>query len=154
MCAWLLLVITVPSLVARDVHGITASAVLKTLAVLALIALAWEWRSRKMGLRLTSDGIEAIRAVDTVRVRWGDVEGFFLRGFGMWGEQTVHVQRKRALRLMVPRGFGMRLPTIILNGPSSPARRWFGACDLVGGDSTIPQDKLVGFLNAELQRRA
>jgi hypothetical protein len=124
------------------------------LGVFAGIFLLCDWRARKMGLRITDDGLEAVRFVDTVRLRWEDIAGFFTRpaGFGLWGDASIRVRRRRFLGRRVPQGVGMVLPTLLIVGQGNPIGRWFGACDLVGPDMRIPQAEILDYLAGELRK--
>jgi hypothetical protein len=131
-----------------DVHGLPA-----TVAVLGGLYLLCDWRVRKMGLRITDDGLEAIRFVDTVRVRWDEIAGFFTRpaGFGLWGDFTIRVHRKALLGKRIPRGVGMALPTVMIIGQTNPIGRWIGPCDLVGPNQRVAQADIVHYLTTALR---
>jgi hypothetical protein len=151
-CACLLLLITLLRALATSPspRGIPAA-----LGSLGLVALLWEWRARRMGLRITDDGVVAKRVVGSVHVRWGEIASFFARdtGIGLWGVKTIRVQRRQHRGVKVPGWVGMKLPTLAIVSPTSPLWRWLGPCDLVCNGTTIPQDRIVDFLNEQLASR-
>jgi hypothetical protein len=81
---WVLwLMITIPAFVsgAGSAKGYVSWAI-----GTAILAALWRWRASRMGLRVTPEGIEVIRAFDTFKLCWSDVERFFARdaGHGIW----------------------------------------------------------------------
>jgi hypothetical protein len=149
ICGVVLGTITIPGVLA---HGLSVSGLPATAAFLAAVALPWEWRARKMGLRVTDEGIVATRAVDTVHLNWPEIAAFFARDVGVWGDKTIHVQRKRFLGRGVPKGIGLTLPTLMIVSPNNPIGRWAGPCDLLHGERRIPQEQVVAFLTDQLFR--
>jgi hypothetical protein len=149
ICGIVLGTLTIPGVLA---HGLSLSGLPATAAFLAAVALPWEWRARKMGLRITDEGIAATRAVDTVHLKWSEIAAFFARDVGLWGDQTIHVQRKRFPDRRVRDGIGMRLPTLMIVTKNNPIGRWAGPCDLLYGERRIPQKQVVAFLTDQLSR--
>jgi hypothetical protein len=155
LCVSLLALIIVPGTLA-DGWSPSLAAVGWTFGLLCAVVLPWEWRARRMGIRITEDGIIAVRAIDSVHLTWDEIATFFVRpaGLGLWGDGTIRVQRKQFAGRNVPAKIGMALPTIVLLGQSNPIGRWLGPCDLVGEGETVPQERVLAFLNTELARSA
>jgi hypothetical protein len=115
----------------------------------AILAALWRWRASRMGLRVTPDGIEVVRAFDTFKLSWSEVERFFARdaGPGVWGDKTIHVQRRRFVGQRVPDGVGVRIPTLGFVSQRNVIGRRFGPNDLCNGPQRIPQGEKLVFLN-------
>jgi hypothetical protein len=133
--------------------GISAKGLVSWFVLFGLVGLGCEWRARRMGLRITVDGIEAVRPFDTVSLRWEESERFFQRpaAYGLWGDQTFRVQKQRFLGQRVPDGVGMKLPTLGITSQSNPLGRVFGTDDAICGDRRISQDELLASLNLMLE---
>ena len=152
-CAFLLLSIALVRALATTSSPRTLSA---TAGLLALIALLWEARARRMGLTITHEGLVVTRVARSVHLKWGEIESFFTRnaGLGLWDDRTIRVQRSQSLGWKVPVGVGMRLPTLMIFGQTNAISRLFGPCDLICGQQRIPQERVVDFLTEQLAHRS
>jgi len=130
------------------VGGVTATAV-----VWATVILLWEMRARRMGFRVTDDHLVATRAFGTEKVRWTDIDGFFLRKIGLWSDRTIRIQRKKLLGVGAVRGVGRPLPTVLLPARNNPIGRRLGPCDLVCGVGDVPEDQVLEFLQSLLAEK-
>ncbi len=138
-------------LAARDVVWPATTRVvgLCLLAALVVFTAACEWRARKMGLVVTSDGVVLIRALNRTRIRWADIEDFEAIPFGMWGEQRVRVKRHHRFGGAQP-----AVPTLILTPTRSWWTWWFRPARLraAGTLQDDPLDFLRGLLRADTGR--
>jgi hypothetical protein len=146
----LLLVLIVPHAIA---DGVAARGLPATAAVLAIVVASWEWRAGRMGLRIARDGLDLVRAIDTVQLDWSRVAGFFEAdaGFGLWGSKTIRIRPRRKRRL--PQ-WGIGVPTLLSIDRRALLGILGGPCDLVCGETRIPQDQVLAFLAEQHARHA
>jgi hypothetical protein len=121
-------------------RGNPAVTELALIAVCLLIILICEWRLRRMGFRVDPGGIELVRALNTTRVAWGQIECFRAIERGWYGSRYVFVKR-RGVHLDLP------VPTVALLRSAWPLRRPEPGLRWSGGGT----DDSVGFLQRQLE---
>jgi hypothetical protein len=117
--------------------------VLLVVAILSLPIVVCEWRMRKMGLVITDEGIELVRALHRTPVPWDHIDGFVARkvvGLVDYGERKLWVARTRGR--MIP------VPTVVLTPEKSRWRWWFSRPRLKWSGGEIGD--VMGFLYDEL----
>jgi hypothetical protein len=75
--------------------------------LLLLIGLSFpivlgEWRVRRMGFRVSDEGIELVRALNCNRVQWAEIESFVAVGRGFYGNQQIWLRRRGRGKLPLP----------------------------------------------------
>jgi hypothetical protein len=117
--------------------------VLVVVVILALPIALCEWRMRKMGLVITDEGIELVRALSRTPVPWENIDGFIARrvvGLVDYGERKLWVTCTKGR--MIP------VPTIVLTPEKPWWRWWFSRARLKWSGGEIAD--VVGFLYDEL----
>jgi hypothetical protein len=117
--------------------------VLLAVVILSLPIAACEWRMRKMGLVITDEGIELVRALNRTPVPWDHIDGFVARkvvGLVDYGERKLWVTRTRGG--MIP------VPTVVLTPEKTRWRWWFSRARLKSPGGEIRD--VMGFLYDEL----
>jgi hypothetical protein len=108
-----------------------------------------EWRLRKMGFLLKRDCIVLIRALNSTRIPWREIDSFALVAPGGWidyDNRRVGVKRHRN-RLIAP--VTIKLPTVWVS--CRPRGRWvppFGPSGLKWSGGEIAD--VIGLLNDQL----
>jgi hypothetical protein len=100
------------------------------LLVLACIAVPWEMRSRRMGIRFEGDRVVAVYAVGSASFQFGEIAGFSLRLRGLsGGTHTVCIELLGGSRKSVP-----SVSTADWGPFKSQAISWAGGstCDIIG----------------------
>ena len=97
-----------------------------------------EWRARRMGFKVTDDGIDLIRAVNHSFVPWESFDGFVLRkpaGAVDYGQRTVWI--KRATNGRLPKGL-LPVPTLYVTPQHTRWFTWMGPGGIKWSGGTAP----------------
>jgi len=126
-----------------------ASHVVLALALFTPPIAICEWRMRKMGLVITSEGIELVRPLNRTRIAWHEIDSFKLftpPGFMDYGYRRIGVSRRR--HGIIPRVL-LRIPTVWITVDTRwpPWMRGPSNLKWAGGEVT----DVLEFLNDQLE---
>jgi hypothetical protein len=146
---WSFRFFTYPFWLLGVVRSISSGLVWHVLEILALFTppiVIGEWRMKRMGFRLTDEGIELVRPVHRTRIRWEEIERFdLIRDSG----SRVGIKRRRHGRR--PR-IWMPIPTLRITEPMNSA-----GAQGPNGLKTSTGERIadvMGFLNDQLAAHA